>query len=340
MPASSPLARHAGSNHVHCWRAIDRRDPAVSGIIAAWRRLSAGAPTLVACSGGADSIGLLLILRAATDRLAVAHVLHDIRPRREAEACRDAARHAAGVCGLPFCERAVRVGSGNAEAEARRARYAALAEMAEGAGCPVVASAHHARDQFEGVLMALLRGAGPRGLAAARESRPLSSGATLIRPALHAPPDALRRACLAAGLPWSEDATNDDTSRFRAALRHGPVADLLALRPGADARAARTAGLLADAAGLVGDRAQAVFGASLDWPRDALRAERPVVLAAGLRSAFARVTGGAAIDRLTGDLLDPAARAIRSPSGETKRFDWPAGVRLTVAKDRVALTRA
>jgi len=344
MAATSPLPTPPGArpdpSRAGAWRAIDRRDPAVSRLVAAWRRLSAGAPTLVACSGGADSVGLLLILRAATDRLTVAHVLHDLRPRPEAEACRDAARRAADACGLPFLERAVRVEPGNAEAQARRARYAALAEMAEAADCPVIASAHHARDQFEGVLMALLRGAGPRGLAPPRESRPLTPAATLIRLAERGAPDDLRRACLAAGLPWSEDATNGDTSRFRAALRHGPAADLLALRPGADVRAARSAELLRDAAGLVDDRARAVFGEALDWPRDSLRAERPIVLAAGLRDAFARATAGRALDRLTGDRLDPAVAAIGSRSGETRRFDWPEGLRLTITRDRVALARA
>ncbi|RMD62600.1 MAG: hypothetical protein D6824_06550, partial [Planctomycetota bacterium] len=73
-----------------CERLLKGRTQAV-GIVRAWRRLTeGGAPTLVACSGGADSTALLLALRSATEELVVGHVVHDMRPVAEALADRDA----------------------------------------------------------------------------------------------------------------------------------------------------------------------------------------------------------------------------------------------------------
>jgi len=349
MPMSPAAYRRdtVGRARSRAWAGVSRRDPAISSLIARWERLSGGARTLVACSAGADSTALTLILRAATPKdnpgLAVAHVLHDLRPAPVARADRDAASLLAERCGLPFFEAAVAVPPGNAEANARAARYAALARLAAEAGCDCVATAHHAGDQLEGMIMALVRGAGPAGLAAARESRPIAcpdtgAAATLIRPALRTERTTLERVCRACDVEWRTDETNFDISRDRAALRHGPLAEIESLRPGAAARAARTAEVLRDAAELIEARAQEVFGDDLEWPRARLRAERPVVLAAGLRRAFLKLTDGAHADKLDGETLDRAIEAIRSPSGEHKELHWPRGVSLIISRDRVGLS--
>ncbi len=146
--------------------------------------------TVIACSGGADSSALVIALAAglgvrARDVLVVGHVVHDLRSRGEALADRDAVRALAERLGLEFVEREVRVRGewgGNLEALARRARYAALGEMAREAGCGFVATAHHADDQMESVLMALVRGAGLRGLAGIRVKRGLGVGGTEAPP--------------------------------------------------------------------------------------------------------------------------------------------------------------
>ena len=337
------MTHAAYSPTASAWAGVDRRDPDVSRVIARWKRLSGGARTLIACSAGADSTALTLILRAATQDLAVAHVLHDLRPENAARADRDAARDLADRCGLPFFEAAVGVPPGNVEANARRVRYAALARLAKDANCEFVATAHHAGDQLEGMIMALVRGAGPAGLAAARESRTIEcadtgAAATLIRPALRTERATLERVCRACNAEWRTDETNFDTSRDRAALRHGPLAEIESLRPGAAARAARTAELLRDAAGLIDERAAEVFGDQLEWPRATLRTERPAVLAAGLRRAFLKLTNGAHADKLDGETIDRAVEAIRSPSGESFEFHWPKRVSLIVSRERVELT--
>ncbi len=337
---SSPVAYERRE----AWRGIDRREAWASGTIARWRELTGGARTLVACSGGADSVGLLLALRSATAGLVVGHVTHDLRPVDDVREDREAAREAAGACGVSFLTEHVEVPPGNVEGEARRVRYAALARLAVSAGCGFVASAHHARDQLEGVVMALVRGAGVRGLGAARESREIAcpaSGARamLVRPTLRVSPVELRAACEACGARWREDATNWDVDRDRAALRHGALAEIERMRPGASLRAARTAEVLRDAAGLIEDRAREVFGDGLEWERERLRRERAIVIASGLRAAFAHAAGGVGLDRLSGGMLEEASRAIRSASGERKRFDWPRGVRILVGRELVSMSR-
>src|SRR5437773_577181 len=87
-------------------------------------------------------------------------------PRMTARSPR-AAGAPSGV-GLAVCRVAVARAPGESlEAAARAARFAALA----GANADVVALAHHADDQAETLLLQLLRGAGPHGLAAMSERR-------------------------------------------------------------------------------------------------------------------------------------------------------------------------
>lgn len=317
------------------------RDPAAREIVRRWRSLTGGAATLLACSGGADSVALTLALTAAgtADGFVVGHVLHDLRPAAEAGGDRDFARSLAADLGVRFDERAVQVPrSENAEGAARRLRYAALTDMARAHGCGFVATAHHAEDQLETMLLALLRGSGARGLSGMRAKRRLGEGITLVRPMLGVSRDDAERICAIAGVAWRVDATNSDVSRARAAVRHRVLPTLEDIRPGAALRAVRTAEALQDTVFHVEQRTQAVFGEANAWPRETLRAESAVVVGEGLRRAFARATGGAKKDRLPRRVVEQAVGHIRSKSGETKVFQWPGGVRIEVTRDAVRLT--
>jgi tRNA(Ile)-lysidine synthase len=333
---------------------LSRREPTVRALALSWRTLTGKNPpcrrTLLACSGGADSSGLVLALAAAIPNppslFVVAHIVHDLRPRAEALADRDAARQLAESLGLPFAESeiSVRARRGNAEASARRLRYDALASLAAEHRCPFLASAHHADDQLETLLMSILRGSGPRGLAGVAPRRRLRPGITLIRPALSIRRADLQRLCTAANWRWQEDATNADESRLRAALRRQVAPLLESLRPGAASRAARSAALLRDAAAVIDDLADKLLAAadrsndSLSWPRDSLRAQRPAVLGSLLQAAAARLHAGRRRDRITGRIIEPAVRALRDRSTEPRRFVW-SGLELAVTAHRVQLRR-
>jgi len=315
-----------------------------AGVVRAWRGLTeGGAPTLVACSGGADSTALLLALRSATEELVVGHVVHDMRPVAEALADRDAVAQLAEALGLAFVEERIRAGEvgGNVEAASRQLRRQALAKMAHAQGLRFVATAHQANDQLESILMALLRGAGPAGLAGVALTRPLDESVTLVRPMLQTTRADAEALCAAAGVRWREDPTNSDTTRLRAFLRHGPVREILERAPHAAVRAARAATLCAQAHTVVQQRAEEVFAkariAPGVWRRDALGAEPAIVVCEGIRQACAAALAGRLLDRLTGAVLDPLARAITDDEPGLRRFGLPGGLELRVEGNTVAL---
>jgi tRNA(Ile)-lysidine synthase len=303
-------------------RPLARRDRDVAHIARRWReltsgrgpggRLGPGELTLLACSGGADSSALALALRAATDRLVLAHVVHDMRPTPEALADRDAVRSLAGALSLPFVEAHVGVAHGtidahpvalaeggrNAEAGARRLRYLALQRLAASAGVRFVATGHHAGDQLETMLMALARGAGPRGLRGVAPSRPIVPGSSIrvIRPLLELPRASCERLCADAAWAWRTDRTNADTSRLRSFLRHRVIPELRSVRPAIEQRAGATAQLMSDAAVALHARAASLLDAAdpttpgeLAWARAALRMEPAAVLGELLLLAAIRV---------------------------------------------------
>ncbi|MBL0920978.1 MAG: tRNA lysidine(34) synthetase TilS [Phycisphaerales bacterium] len=299
---------------------------AVRRIVRSWRELTSAATsrrTVVACSGGADSGALALALAAAGRGLLIAHVVHDLRPEPVALADRDVARALAERLGLPFVEARVRCRTGgNLEAAARRARHRALADIAIAHHAPFVATAHHADDQLETMVMAMIRGAGPAGLAGVAPSRSLAPGVTLIRPMLTVGRADAEAICAAGAFRWAIDLSNADTTLARAALRHGPIADIARARPGAAARASRAADHLRDASALVDQRVHDVFGDRCTWPRESLRAETALVVGAGLRRAALRLAGGRGADRLGSRVVDSAVRAARDDSTEPRSIEW------------------
>ncbi len=132
---------------------------------------------------------------------------------------------------------------GNTYANARRLRYAAMTKVAGEIGAKHVLVAHHAEDQLETVLMAMCRGAGPRGLTGMRMSRAMG-GLTLLRPLLHVRKHDCEEMCRKADIEWREDASNKDVSRRRARLRRDVLPVLEELWPDAAKRASMNGVLL------------------------------------------------------------------------------------------------
>ena len=207
----------------------------------------------VAFSGGADSLALLHALAASREALAPAridaiHVHHGLHP--EADAWADACGAACAGLGLDL--EVVRVdarpGPGESpEAAARAARYRAMAERL-GAG-EAVCTGHHRRDQAETLLLQLLRGAGPAGLAGMPSRAPLGAG-WLLRPLLDTSSAALRDYLGARGIDWIEDPGNADPRFDRSFLRHEIMPRLAARWPGVERTLARAAAHQADSAAM------------------------------------------------------------------------------------------
>ncbi len=176
----------------------------------------------LAVSGGPDSLALLLLANAAlSGRIAVASVDHGLRPEAAAEVA--LVGRIAGERGIPFAALKVTVAPGNAQLRSREARYDALARWAVDAGLGAVATAHHADDQAETLLMRLNRGSGLSGLAGVRARATLPGTQTpLLRPLLGWRKAELAAVAPAAGIIPAEDPSNTnpafDRARIRAAL--------------------------------------------------------------------------------------------------------------------------
>jgi tRNA(Ile)-lysidine synthase len=230
-----------------------------------------GAPLAVALSGGRDSVVLLAALAqvapARGHRLAALHVDHGLSPNAGAWA-----RFCADICaerGVPLVVRAIAVPRGpqtSLEAEARRLRYAALADAAEELDVRFVALAHHRDDQAETLLLQLLRGAGPQGLAGMAAARTDPDGMTWLRPFLAIPRERIDAHARAAGLAWVEDESNARGRHLRNALRHSVMPALADLFPAHGVTLARAASHQAEAARLADDLAALDARAACDGP--------------------------------------------------------------------------
>jgi len=201
--------------------------------------------TVVAVSGGADSMALLLLLHQRLGaRCHAATVDHGVRAGSAAEA-EGVGRFCASrgiahtVLTGPMPERVD--GTTNLSSRARALRYALLRRHAIDVEAAWIATAHHADDQLETVIMRLNRGSGVGGLAGIRRWEHDASDVTVVRPLL-----GWRRAELAAlvageAITPVDDPSNSDDRFDRARLRkrlHG----IDWLDPAAAARSAAALG--------------------------------------------------------------------------------------------------
>ena len=146
-----------------------------------------GSSYLIAYSGGLDSHVLLHQMASfrsedPTLQLRAIHVHHGLNKKAD-----DWAAHCKKVCAeldIPFVLKNVTITQKNGdsvEALAREARYAVIAECLQ--ADEVLLTAHTLDDQAETLLLQLLRGAGPKGMAAMPMQKPFANS-LLVRPFL------------------------------------------------------------------------------------------------------------------------------------------------------------
>jgi tRNA(Ile)-lysidine synthase len=234
----------------------------------------AGAPIAVALSGGRDSVvlfdALLQVAPARDHRVSALHVHHGLS--RFAAAWQRFCEDLCAERNVALSVRAIdvpRAPQHSLESEARRLRYAALTEMASLAGVAFVALAHHRDDQAETLLLQLLRGAGPHGLAGMRNARVDARGVTLLRPLLDVSREVIDAYAIAAQLRWVDDESNVETRHLRNAVRHTLMPVLAGMFPNPSVTLARAAAHQSEAALLADDVAvhdalAASDGATLD----------------------------------------------------------------------------
>ncbi len=219
-------------------------------------------PLGLCVSGGADSLALLLLAHAALPNVAAATVDHGLRPESV-----DEARYVSEICaarGIPHS--ILTLGGrpeGNLQDWARRERYRVLGDWAETAGIAALATAHHADDQLETMLMRLNRGSGVGGLAGIR-----ARNGRIVRPLLGWRKSELETIVAACGIVAVDDPANRDDRFDRARLRKSLTgADWL--DPVAASRSANA----------LGDAAEALEWAANRLASETIRAENGAIFA-------------------------------------------------------------
>jgi tRNA(Ile)-lysidine synthase len=296
----------------------------------------------VACSGGADSLALLVLATAAELDVVAVHVDHGLRPDSAVDGTVVAA--AAARLGVPARAVAVVVADGGSlEATARDARYVALEGARAEVGAEAVLVGHTRDDQAETVLLQLLRGAGTTGLA----GMPAVRG-SIVRPLLDLGRADTVELCARAGLAPVADPTNGD-ERFRRNWVRRTLLPVLAAGADRDVAAllARTADVVRDDVALLDDLADDALGHLGDPPVAAALAALAPALAARVvrrwlgdpppsRTEVARVlavargearaaelAGGRGVERAGGLLVARPSRADRADRADGAPT-WPA----------------
>ncbi len=214
-------------------------------------------PLCIACSGGSDSLALLLLTKLFWPErtVIILHYNHRIRAVSDEEERQmiDLARklevkievghrpimpeahHLSDAVpgtnktpsntSLPFPPHPSLLRSDGSlsglpsETELRTLRYAFFEKMMRLHCSQILLLGHHADDRLETVLMRLVRGVGLEGLVAPRALHKVSFYAK-VRPLLNFSKNELRNALIACNIPFFEDATNDEDDCLRNRIRH------------------------------------------------------------------------------------------------------------------------
>ena len=199
----------------------------------------------IAYSGGVDSTVLLHQMHALQLPIQAIHVNHHLQ-----EECDDWQQHCEKFCkqlSIPFVVKHAQItkqAQESLEELARHARYEVLKEALDRKSA--IVTAHHQNDLAETVLLQLLRGAGPAGLAAMPECKALSPGMHL-RPLLSFSHNDLLTYARDHNLNWVDDPSNQCNDFDRNYLRNEVMPLLLKRWPSAQQTIARSSALQADA---------------------------------------------------------------------------------------------
>jgi tRNA(Ile)-lysidine synthetase-like protein len=320
------------------------------------RLIDPGDLVIVAVSGGADSLGLLHILAALRDSLAIQlHIAHFDHQLRGAESTADArfVEETARGWAIPVTNQSHDVATyakeqrQNLHQAARALRYRFLAQLAASIGAQAVAVAHTANDQAETVLMHLLRGAGPAGLRGMRPSTPWADWADeaahahhaeaprLIRPLLEIQRADIETYCAEQHLIARHDHTNEDRRYTRNRIRHELLPQLIEYNPHIVPALSRTAAICADDFAFLQASLAAIWPTLTESTAEgttfrgaAWRATYPALQREALRKAHALL---APDELLTWEHVEQARTLVTQGVG--KRLELPGNVTLTVGYD-------
>lgn len=184
-----------------------------------------------AVSGGADSMVMLVMLKNLGYNVCALHFEHGIRSEEESVGDMRFVEDFCKNNGIPFfCERcdvpALRLKGESIETAARRLRYSFFERTAKNEGLSRIATAHHADDNAETVIMNLLRGSGVKGVEGIRPSRGI-----YVRPMLALSREEIEKYALKNSIDYVTDCTNLESEYTRNKVRNKILPILKQMNP-------------------------------------------------------------------------------------------------------------
>lgn len=288
--------------------------------VRASRLLVPGHPVVVLLSGGRDSTCLLDLAVSIAGREAVTavHVNYGLRAGADADE-----RHCGELCSqldvALEVRRPTRRDRGNLQAWARDERYGAAAQIALARGADVAAG-HTATDQVETILYRLASSPSRRALLGMRPREGL-----LVRPLLEFTREQTAAYCIARGLSWREDESNDSDAYARNRIRSELVPALLAVHPAASKNVLAVAEILREETAVLDALVDQVLGRADRVPLSRLRELEPALA----RLVVQRLADDAAGDPAPG-VARRAEEILALDERGTAELDTGGGVVATV----------
>ena len=193
--------------------------------------LSKSDKTLIAVSGGRDSILLLILLHQLGYPVEVAHCNYKLRAE-ESDNDEDFVRKLADKMGVPFhskkfdTKNLAEKDGVSIQMKARDLRYDWFDVLSKERNLNKIATAHHLDDQLETILINLTRGTGLKGLRGMKEKR-----GKIIRPLLCVSRDEINEFMFEKHIPFREDSSNASGKYFRNKIRQQVIPVLKEINP-------------------------------------------------------------------------------------------------------------
>ncbi len=185
-------------------------------------------PWTIACSGGADSIYLTLLLYSLFQdnfkNMTIVHFNHKLRSI-DSDKDEEFVRKLTEDLGLKFFSGEWNLENNKTinEKNARDARYDFIEKVMNEVGSKILLLGHHKNDIIETLLIRLSRGSGLTGLAAPRPVQIFNNGIIRLRPLLNITKEKIISDLRSLNIPWCEDKTNHENKFLRNKIRNNVI---------------------------------------------------------------------------------------------------------------------